>query len=573
MKDDEEEIQRMDMFHMFKTGMDIMGDADSALYAEPSSMAQVYDMMYAGAHDIGLLPLRSRKTKKETGEVYRQERMVLLRKILSYKDCQKVDCGIVVPTCLRTPTLVLPMPECMHRYHNPHLQGLFANKYPENGFGYVQPRGDLRDCIVPQDFRCLPELATKVLHTLSREDAMPYASPNASTDTEAATHIHRLCVQPQVHDPDVLWRAVFDIMAEAGHGHLLPELEDYATDEGSAVDDIDTLPMSPTRRVIIKAAQKMQPEPQGPTAEELLNPTRNRSVPPQHCAMASSAKQSSTPHGCMLPVSGWQMDTSRNMRVQSKRMSSPAPVDWNKCAKTPMREPDEPVRCSRSLHRHWGGHARSQSHPKCEEVLILAGHESTYRQEHQWQENQQQEDQCQREENQCWTETFKQHLERWEAEKQEMLMHSHSYISQHARETRSTLCPMDEAVRGFKVFEENAAIYATYIMATLEWGKLYCHYGGRDAVPVLLEWLTTYIRVTRGLTTNVDLPQKCVHVGHPDVRLNSVATWQWMADLLQFWTDLSSPRLFGSIFHYPSALAEQLMTDINPSFDVPRRVT
>ena len=87
MKDDEEEIQKMDMFRMFKTGMDIMGDADSTLYTEMSSMAQVYNMMYAGARDIGLLPLRLRKTKKEMGEVYWQERMELLRKILSYNDC------------------------------------------------------------------------------------------------------------------------------------------------------------------------------------------------------------------------------------------------------------------------------------------------------------------------------------------------------------------------------------------------------------------------------------------------------------------------------------------------------
>ena len=49
MKDNEEEIRRADMFHMFKTGMDIMGDANSALYTETSSMAQVYDMMYTGA--------------------------------------------------------------------------------------------------------------------------------------------------------------------------------------------------------------------------------------------------------------------------------------------------------------------------------------------------------------------------------------------------------------------------------------------------------------------------------------------------------------------------------------------
>ena len=97
MKDDEEEIRRADMFRMFKTGMDIMGDADSALYAELSSMAQVYDMMYARAHNIGLLLPRSIKTKKETSNVYKQERMELLRNILSYKDCHKMDCDIVMP--------------------------------------------------------------------------------------------------------------------------------------------------------------------------------------------------------------------------------------------------------------------------------------------------------------------------------------------------------------------------------------------------------------------------------------------------------------------------------------------
>ena len=84
-------------------------------------------------------------------------------------------------------------------------------------------------------------------------------------------------------------------MAEAGHCHLLPELEDYATNEGSEVDDIDMPPMSPTGRVIIETAQKMQSEPQGPTAEELLNPARAKSVPPQHRTTALPAKQSPTP--------------------------------------------------------------------------------------------------------------------------------------------------------------------------------------------------------------------------------------------------------------------------------------
>ena len=97
---------------------------------------------------------------------------------------------------------------------------------------------------------------------------------------EMFTHVHRLCMQPQMPDLDVLQQMVLDIMVEAGHGHLLPKLEDYATDDGLEVDDIDTLPMSPSRRVIIKVAQRMQPEPQGPTAKELLNPTRVKSIPP-----------------------------------------------------------------------------------------------------------------------------------------------------------------------------------------------------------------------------------------------------------------------------------------------------
>ena len=46
---------------------------------------------------------------------------------------------------------------------------------------------------------------------------------------------------------------------------------------------------------------------------------------------------------------------------------------------------------------------------------------------------------------------------------------------------------------------------------------MYHHYGGRDTVPVLPEWLTIYIGVTRGLTMNADLPRKRVHVGHPDI--------------------------------------------------------
>ena len=161
-------------------------------------------------------------------------------------------------------------------------------------------------------------------------------------------------------------------------------------------------------------------------------------------------------------------------------------------------------------------------------------------------------------------ETLKQHLEKREAEKQEVLSHGRQYVAQCAWEIKDNLRPTDEVVWGFKVFRDSTAIHTAYILATLEWGQMYHHYGGRDAIPILPEWLTTFINITRFLTTNADLPRQRVHVGHQDIWLNSVATWQWIGDLLQFWTDLSGPRLYGGVFHYPSALAEQLMADINP---------
>ena len=100
-------------------------------------------------------------------------------------------------------------------------------------------------------------------------------------DTEAATHVHQLCMQSQVPDKEVIRQTMLNVLAERGYGHLLPpKLEDSASDEGSEVDDINTPPMSPSRRIIIKMAQKMQPEPQGATAQELLNPPRAATTTP-----------------------------------------------------------------------------------------------------------------------------------------------------------------------------------------------------------------------------------------------------------------------------------------------------
>ena len=100
-------------------------------------------------------------------------------------------------------------------------------------------------------------------------------------------------------------------MADTGHGHMLPpESEEYTSDEGSAVDDIDTLPMSPSRRIIIETAQRMQPGPQGLTARELLNPSGTAGAMPRHSTAVLPLKQSPTSWSLVQHLSGRQMDTS-----------------------------------------------------------------------------------------------------------------------------------------------------------------------------------------------------------------------------------------------------------------------
>ena len=112
-------------------------------------------------------------------------------------------------------------------------------------------------------------------------------------------------MQPQPPDPEVLRQAVLDILAKGGHDHLSPpELEDYASDKGSEVDDIDTPPMSPSRRIIIEIAQRMQLEPQEPTAQELLNPAGATTTTPGCSAAASPVKQSPTPLALAQQMSG-----------------------------------------------------------------------------------------------------------------------------------------------------------------------------------------------------------------------------------------------------------------------------
>ena len=51
--------------------MQLLGEPDGVLYAEPLSMAQHYDLMVAGSRHIGYLPQRSaRKTAEDVAALF-----------------------------------------------------------------------------------------------------------------------------------------------------------------------------------------------------------------------------------------------------------------------------------------------------------------------------------------------------------------------------------------------------------------------------------------------------------------------------------------------------------------------
>ena len=86
-------------------------------------------------------------------------------------------------------------------------------------------------------------------------------------------------------------------------------------------------------------------------------------------------------------------------------------------------------------------------------------------------------------------------------------------------------------------------------------------------MPKLPGWLTTFISVMSmscfpdGL---LPLPSKRTTVNFPNKVIRSPGTWQWMADLLQYWSDVSNTKTQGGLSRTPSALVEKLMEVVNP---------
>ena len=89
--------------------------------------------------------------------VHEDEAQQVCEKILRCLDMRVMDGNLIVPTCLRTPMLILPARRFVQLYYDPDAQGQYASNFPTRGQGFLQPRGDIGTSIIPRNFRILPD--------------------------------------------------------------------------------------------------------------------------------------------------------------------------------------------------------------------------------------------------------------------------------------------------------------------------------------------------------------------------------------------------------------------------------
>ena len=224
--------------------LDLLGDPGGPLYAEPLSTTEHFDALLVGARHIGELPkCGCCRDSEATACMYEDKARQACQKILGCLDMRVLDGNLIIPTCLHTPTLILPSRRFIQMYYNPDIQGRYASQFPSGGQGFLQPRGDIRASIVPRDFRALPvdvhEAINAYFHREQLEDWAekdPSEDQDMSTDTEAAGTVRQL----QVGDP-----AALASLQEAERDMLMlamapwPQEQEYYYNSNDSVLDLD----------------------------------------------------------------------------------------------------------------------------------------------------------------------------------------------------------------------------------------------------------------------------------------------------------------------------------------------
>ena len=157
LTDEKENLKPEQMNVSHVSVMDLLGDPGNPLYAEPLSMAEHFDAMTVGACAIGQLPGQTRcRDDDVTARVYEDEVKQVRQKILRYLDMRVMDGDLVVPTCLRMPTLILPAGHFAVMYYDPDTQGQYASHFPTRGQGFMQLSRGHQDIHHAQELSCAP---------------------------------------------------------------------------------------------------------------------------------------------------------------------------------------------------------------------------------------------------------------------------------------------------------------------------------------------------------------------------------------------------------------------------------
>ena len=176
--------------------------------------------------------------------VYEDEAQQVCQKILRCLDVRVMGGDLIVLTCLRMPTLILPTGHFMQLYYHPEAQGWYASQFHSRSQGFLQPRGDIGQSIIPRGFRVLPDDIWEVVDTyFHRQELEDRANRDAddnqemSTDMEAAMTVRWL----QVSDPvatTLLQRAVCDMLV-AATAPRPQDPEEFYYDSDDSVLDLD----------------------------------------------------------------------------------------------------------------------------------------------------------------------------------------------------------------------------------------------------------------------------------------------------------------------------------------------
>ena len=109
----------------------------------------------------------------------------------------------------------------MQLYYNPDIQGWYASQFPSSGRGFLQPRGDICESIVPRGFRALPTDVQEAVDAFFHREELENRPGDGvdddqemNTDTEAAITVRRLKVNDPVATAS-LQRAVCDTLTLA----------------------------------------------------------------------------------------------------------------------------------------------------------------------------------------------------------------------------------------------------------------------------------------------------------------------------------------------------------------------